>query len=178
MGLSQKDTFKSNANMHNGRPSTHSTFKWSLMLLLQISPHIPQGAGEAQIWLLLSYYGRKTESNPQFEGKKKNPNKWFLFTPLELSSPASPRRQALFTGHSLCSNNSEHQRNRKKMHKVVAQSNMIKWCVVWRHSQHLSHPSPGCASPLLQERRHTHTHRFPFPEPCCENRSFILTVNS
>lgn len=29
---------------------------------------------------------------------------------------------------------------------------------------------------LLQE--HKHTHRFPFPELCFENRSFILTVNS
>lgn len=42
-------------------------------------------------------------------------------------------------------------------------------------------PLPSFASlciSLLHERKHTHTHRFPFPELCFENRSFILTVNS
>ena len=71
------------------------------------------------------------------------------------------------------------------MHKVVAHSNMIKWCVVWRHSQHLSHPlALLCISPLHETQTQTYTHTrtralgFPFPEPCFENRSFVLTVNS
>lgn len=50
---------------------------------------------------------------------------------------------------------------------------MIKWCVVWRHSQHLSHPSLCSVSPSS-----ANTHKFPFPEMCFENRSFILTVNN
>lgn len=40
MGLSQKDTFKSTANMDNGHAVTHPLFKWS------------QIAAVKQIWLL------------------------------------------------------------------------------------------------------------------------------
>lgn len=35
-----------------------------------------------------------------------------------------------------------------------------------------------CISLLHKASTHTHTYRFPFPELCFENRSFILTVNS
>lgn len=61
----------------------------------------------------------------------------------------------------------------ENMHKVVAHSKMIKWCVVWRHSQHLSHPSLCSLSPSS-----ANTHKFSFPEMCFENRSFLLTVNN
>lgn len=63
------------------------------------------------------------------------------------------------------------------MHQVVAHSNMIKWCVVWRQSRHLSLPlTLLCISILHASQRAAH--RFPFPELCFENRCFILPVNT
>lgn len=63
------------------------------------------------------------------------------------------------------------------MHQVVAHSNMIKWCVVWRHSRHLSHPSLGFVSPsCTKATRRKKALRF--LSGVLKIESFILRVNS
>lgn len=151
-------------------------FKWSQMLSLQISRAVPTAAAAAMKAQTNS--GRKTETNTQFH-KSQNPKRGlFVFFCIRLSS-LSPLLSSPVSVNAACTITTPITIATKNMHKVVAHSNMIKWCVVWRHSQHLSHPSLCSVSPsCTKANTHTHADRFPFPEPCFENRSFILTVNS
>lgn len=91
---------------------------------------------------------------------------------IKLSSP-SPLPSSPLCVHSLYNNNSYHQCNRK-----YAQSGctLLTWLNdVWSGVTPSTSPIPSLrsVSPSC-----TNTHRFPFPELCFENRSFILTVNS
>lgn len=99
----------------------------------------------------------------------------FFFLPPSHCHPHLPSCQALTVRVQFVQQQLLSPMRPENMHKVVAHSNMIKWCVVWRHSQHLSHPSLLTLSPSCTN---ANIRRFPFPEPCCENRRLILTVNS
>lgn len=161
MGLSQKDTYKSNANMHNGHPSTGSTFKWSQTLLPQTSQHVSQAQAGRRIWLLLSFLGRKTGIKLQFD--KPSPQIFIL---------SFLQSVQVVQQHTPITNATEN------MHNMVAHSNTIKWCVVWHLSQHLSPSLVLLLQRICPLHGRKHAHGFPFPELCFENRSFILTVNS
>lgn len=174
MGLSQKNMLKSNANMHNGHPSTGSALKWPQTLSL-----VAEAATKTEARLVTFL---AVNMKWAFNLPKNIQNKSYLFFPLLF--PLLPSPPSLFLSASTaCTITTPITNATKNMHKVVAHSNMIKWCVVWRHSRHLSHPSLSAAPYLLssarkQTRDATHArHRFPSPEPCFQNRSLVLTVN-
>lgn len=150
--------------MHNCRPSTGSTYKWSWTPLLGIPHHISRESKNNKhrtfdvIFSLAKLKLIRGVTNPNHRKIRLHPSD----------------RQALSV-RTVCTITTPITSATQNMHKVVAHSNMIKWCVVWRHSQHLSHPSLCSGSVSCTK---ANTRRFPFPELCFENRSFILTVNS
>ena len=112
----------------------------------------------------------------------KPPNKGLFFFPsVKLSSPVfpplSPSRP--LGAYSLYNNNSYHQCNRKICTKWL---HTLTWLNdVWSGVTPSTSPIPSLCSvsPRRTKCKHTHTRTgFPFPEPCFENRSFVLTVNS
>ena len=112
----------------------------------------------------------------------KPPNKGLFFFPsVKLSPPVfpplSPSRP--LGAYSLYNNNSYHQCNRKICTKWL---HTLTWLNdVWSGVTPSTSPIPSLCSvsPRRTKCKHTHTRTgFPFPEPCFENRSFVLTVNS
>lgn len=166
MGLSQKDTFKSNANMHNGHTSTGSNFKWS-QKCSQISQASAAHRNLTFIFTELNLICDLTNLKTQHKVI-------FLLSLCQTVVPIFPPGKALSV-RTVCTKTTPITNATKNMHKAVAHSNMIKWCVVWRHSQPLPSVDLLCISPRCTN---SITHGFPSPELCFENRSFILTVNS
>lgn len=148
MGLSQKDTFRSNANMHNGHTSTGSNFKWSQMFT-NFTRFRSEKKNLTSIAIDLNLICNFTNLRTQY--------KVVFSLPVKLP-PDLPAWKAL-SAHTLCTKTTPTTSVTKNMHKAVAHSNMIKWCVVWRHSQPLPSLDLLCIS-LLHKLNHT---QIPFP---------------
>lgn len=158
--------------MHNGLPSTHTQLLSGLEMLVHgISQHRPNPKQKSDFYchilvIKFKFIYHLTNENPENKGQ-------FFFSPSNCQTIFPPVKHSLST-LSTPTTASTNTTGGKKCTKWL---HTLTWLNdVWSGVTPSTSPIPRTTVYLPSAR--TLTHRFPFPELCFQNRSFILTVNS